>query len=238
MFKNYIKTNPYEILTLDWEVYNDFYYYLTLLEETGVPVEYLDFVNEVFLIQGEYKDRKQILVEELITMEIDNPWEFSAPENVKIKLISDASDEDLPKLLYFLDNPDKKTLPESFNPITHPEYFIHIDEDEEVYSSNEKYNDLLKKALDGRNNTLDARKINSALTTEQIVSLATNKLEVINSSNESAQSESIAENSTTENPPKLDSVTDEKLNNLLKSKNNTTQATQKPQFNLDDLLGE
>lgn len=234
---NYLTTNKYEYPELEWYLHNDFGHYLNLLEKAEIPENYRKLAQTMFDSQANYEDRKEFFMAELYMMKVEEPLLFSAPENALVDLLMNASAENYPKILYLIDNPEEMAIPASFNPITHPEYFEDAIDDEDDYQSRDTYNDVLKKAMDVRNNKLDARRINAALSTEQIVALATNKLTISNEElklpavEADVEAKEIPDIITPQVPPAISA----KFNSLMESKKQVV--TQKPSFNLDDLLG-
>ncbi len=242
--------NPFKYPELDWYTTNDMYYFLDLLTQAGFGKEYLDFLLMGYNDCTSNRERDEYLYAQLIELGVDNVDEFGAPINAIADLLNQVEDENFPKVLYLVTNPDQAQIPTDFNAFNYPDYFKYSSQEEEDYSSREVYNEVLKKALDVRNNNLDARKFNTSLTTEQVVALATNKLKVMNTEQENMVDKlendlnfspnsiinSPVSNSDIEAAQELTSLSPSKLDNLLESKKKVI--TQKPQYNLNDLLNK
>jgi hypothetical protein len=171
--------NPYSFPDQDWYTHNNFTYVCDMvIEEADFPVEPLDEQYALLLAAPNTEERLVILDSLLLYLGVAEPESFNSPVNVNADIIQNSKIEDLPKILFLLDNPDVKSLPVSFNALTHPEYFKYLGTQEEDYQSRDVYNDVLKRSLDVRNNRLDARKFNTGMTSDQIVALASNKLDL------------------------------------------------------------
>jgi hypothetical protein len=243
--------NKFKYPDLEWYSFNDITYYLQLMEEAGFEESYLDMVLEDYLSNKSYREKEEFVFEQLINLGIKNPDEFGSPMNSIADLLNEVPDENFPKVLYLVTNPDQANVPKDFNALTYPEYFEYSSEVEEDYTARDTYNEVLKKALDVRNNNLDARKFNSSLSTEQVVALATNKLKVMNADQEKMVDQleldltrpvgpaddvpvEVADVEAAQELTNMSPQASNKLDNLIESKKRIV--TQKPQFNLDDLL--
>jgi hypothetical protein len=245
------KDNKYKYPELDWYLYNDMTYFLDLLGEAGYEESYLSEMLDEFDSNADYRSRSEYLFTELLNLGIKEPEAFGAPINSIADLLNEVPDENFPKVLYLVTNPDQANVPKDFNALTYPEYFEYSSEVEEDYTARDTYNEVLKKALDVRNNNLDARKFNSSLSTEQVVALATNKLKVMNADQEKMVDQleldltrpigpadevpvEVADVEAAQELTNMSPQAPNKLDNLIESKKRIV--TQKPQFNLDDLL--
>jgi hypothetical protein len=244
--------NKFEYPQLDWYLYNDMIYFMDLLNEAGYEETYLDEMLSEFNEITDYRGRSEYLFTELLNLGIEEPEAFGAPINSIADLLNQVDDENFPKVLYLVTNPDQAIVPNDFNAFAYPEYFEYSSEVEEDYTARDTYNEVLKKALDVRNNNLDARKFNSSLSTEQVVALATNKLKVMSTEEEKIVDQLELDMRGTNKPSEdvpveaadmaaaqeltgmITATSPSKLNTLIESKKRVV--TQKPQFNLDDLL--
>jgi hypothetical protein len=243
--------NPFKYPELDWYTTNDFYYFLDLLTEAGLGEDYLSYLAFDYNECKSTRERDEYLYTQLLELGIDNVDDFGSPINAIADLLNEVPDENFPKVLYLVTNPDQANVPKDFNALTYPEYFEYSSEVEEDYTARDTYNEVLKKALDVRNNNLDARKFNSSLSTEQVVALATNKLKVMNADQEKMVDQleldltrpvgpaddvpvEVADVEAAQELTNMSPQASNKLDNLIESKKRIV--TQKPQFNLDDLL--
>jgi hypothetical protein len=242
--------NKYEFPSQDWYTFNDMVYICNLIvEEAEFPIEVTDDIMSQFMAAETEQDRVVIFDSLMYYLGSEDPSYFQCPQNVFADIIKNSSMEDLPKVMYLLDNPDKTKVPESFNALTHPNYFKYNATAEEDYSSREIYNDVLKRALDVRNNNLDARKFNTGMTPEQIVAMANNKLDLTAKLSPAEilkpQEDSQAPNQNLYFSPNsivnTGSAKDKNLSNVDKLQKmardaSATDAPKKSQFNLEDLL--
>jgi hypothetical protein len=220
-YNNY--DNPYKYPQEEWYIFNDVTYLCDILADNAqFPESELDeFYNE-YAKATDPKGMKITLYAFLLSLGLENPVQFDSPSNGIADIIDSTESENLPKVMYLLVHPDEKAVPSSFNAFTYPDYFPDVVETERDYESQDIYSGVLKKALDARNNKLDARTFNKGLTPEQVVALATNQFNSDNNSNVEIveQSEQL--------------TTSSKLNNLKEIKNETV--TNKDEYNLNNLL--
>ncbi len=224
-FNNY--ENPYKYPQEEWYTFNDITYLCDILaDKANYPIEALDEFYNAYAEATDTKGMKIELYSFLLELGIENPAQFDSPSNGIADFISDTPPENMPKVMYLLVHPDQKDVPSTFNAFTFPEYFPEAVDTEQSYQSQEMYTDVLKKALDSRNNKLDARTFNKGLSPEQIVALATNKLDM--SRPQAAVEEEVVE---LQQP-----TTSTKVDNLKEIKND--KLVNKPQYNLNDLLNK
>jgi hypothetical protein len=244
--------NKYEFPSQDWYTFNDMMYICNLIvDEAEFPVEVTDDLMSQFMAAPTEQDRTVIFDSLMYYLGSEDPSYFQCPQNVFADIIKNTTMEDLPKVMYLLDNPDKKAVPSTFNALTHPDYFKYNATQEEDYSSREIYNDVLKRSLDVRNNNLDARKFNTGMTPEQIVAMANNKMDLTakitpaevltpleggNTSNQNNlyfSPNSIVNSGSAGNDKVLSNV--DKLQKMARDAS-TNEAPKQAQFNLEDLL--
>jgi hypothetical protein len=224
-FNNY--DNPYTYPQSEWYIFNDVTYLCDILaDRADFPIEELDAFYNQYAEATDAKSMKIELYSFLLSIGVENPAKFDSPANGIADLIDNTPSENLPKVMYLLVHPDEKDVPSSFNAFTFPEYFPEVVDTEQTYQSQEVYSDVLKKALDVRNNKLDARTFNRGLSPEQVVALATNKLDM------SKPFEPIQE----EVVELSEETTTSKVENLKGIKN--YKMVNKPQYNLNDLLNK
>jgi hypothetical protein len=219
-YNNY--DNPYKYPQEEWYIFNDVTYLCDILADNAqFPEAELDeFYNE-YAKATDAKEMKITLYAFLLTLGLENPAQFDSPSNGIADIIDSTEPENLPTVMYLLVHPDEKVVPSSFNAFTFPDYFPDVVETDQDYESQDIYSGVLKKALDARNNKLDARTFNKGLTPEQVVALATNQF---NFDNNSEVAEQQPQQPTTSS----------KLNNLKEIKNETV--TNKEEYNLNNLL--
>ena len=224
-FNNY--DNPYQYPQQEWYTFNDVTYLCDILaDRADYPIDALDEFYNRFADAKDLKSMKVELYAFLLEIGVENPAEFDSPANTIADFIDGTPDENRPKVMYLLVHPDEKDVPSSFNAFTFPEFFPAVEEEgTQSYESQEIYSGVLKKALDGRNNKLDARTFNRGLSPDQVVALATNKLDL--SKPAEVQEEVIA---------LPESTTEDKIENLREIKND--KMVNKPQYNLNDLLNK
>jgi hypothetical protein len=224
-FNNY--DNPYKYPQEEWYIFNDVTYLCDILaDKANYPIESLDAFYNQYAEATDSKSMKIELYSFLLELGIENPAEFDSPANGIADFIDNTPPENMPKVMYLLVHPDEKDVPSSFNAFTFPEYFPEVVDTEQTYQSQEVYSDVLKKALDVRNNKLDARTFNRGLSPEQVVALATNKLDM--SKPAEVQAEEVVE--------LPDETTSSKVESLKGIKND--KLVNKPQYNLNDLLNK
>jgi hypothetical protein len=251
--------NPYKYPQEDWYLFNNIIYLCDILiDQSDFPEEVINDFYEEYKAGKNIQQKQVALYGFLLYLGLENPTEYDAPANGLADLLSELPEENIPKVMYLINNPDAQEMPKTFNAFTHPELFPTAQETESSYISQDTYNEVLKKALDSRNNTLDARKFNKGLTAEQIVALANNKLDLstkpnieedleINSGPDTLMDKDLAfsPNSIVNMPSSevkdsiaalTSSSTSAKVSNLMESKKRIV--TQKPQLNLEDLLNK
>jgi hypothetical protein len=224
-FNNY--DNPFKYPQEEWYIFNDVTYLCDILaDKANYPIEELDNFYNRYAEATESKGMKIELYSFLLELGIENPTELDSPANDIADFIADTPPENMPKVMYLLVHPDEKDVPTTFNAFTFPEYFPEVVDTEQTYQSQEMYSDVLKKALDVRNNKLDARTFNRGLSPEQVVALATNKLDMSKPA-EAAPEEvvELPEETTSSKVESLKGIKNDKLVN-------------KPQYNLNDLLNK
>jgi hypothetical protein len=224
-FNNY--DNPYKYPEEEWYIFNDVTYLCDILaDQANYPIEALDEFYNLYAEATDAKSMKIELYSFLLELGIENPSEFDSPANGIADLIDSTPAENMPKVMYLLVHPDEKDVPSSFNAFTFPEYFPAIAQESEVdYQAQEVYSGVLKKALDVRNNKLDARTFNRGLSPEQVVALATNKLDLSKPQEVIEEQVALPEESTTSKIENLREIKKEKI-------------LTKPKINLNDLLNK
>jgi hypothetical protein len=169
-----ILTNtPYEFKSESWFQLNDYLYLLELLADEGVIDS--DFYEQelgYYLTIIDPSDRLDFALALLRQFSPEETVLPLSPVNFLVKTLDTMNLEDIPAYLYFLDN-DVEDLPKDFNALTYPDYFkFNNVNNEESVVNRQAYNDILKKTLDARNNNLDARKINTGMSVEDVATIA------------------------------------------------------------------
>jgi hypothetical protein len=224
-FNNY--DNPYKYPQEEWYIFNDVTYLCDILaDKANYPIDALDEFYSRYAEATDAKSMKIELYTFLLDLGIENPAEFDSPSNGLADIIADTPPENMPKVMYLLVHPDEKDVPSSFNAFTYPDYFpAAVQENEVDYQAQEVYSGVLKKALDVRNNKLDARTFNRGLSPEQVVALATNKLDLSKPQEVVEETVALPDETTTS---KIESLKENKKEKILT----------KPKINLNDLLNK
>jgi hypothetical protein len=224
-FNNY--DNPYTYPKEEWYIFNDVTYLCDILaDKADYPIDALDEFYNRYAEATDAKSMKIELYTFLLDLGIENPAEFDSPSNGLADIIADTPPENMPKVMYLLVHPDDKDVPSSFNAFTYPDYFpAAVQENEVDYQAQEVYSGVLKKALDVRNNKLDARTFNRGLSPEQVVALATNKLDLSKPQEVVEETVALPDETTTS---KIESLKESKKDKILT----------KPKINLNDLLNK
>jgi hypothetical protein len=191
------KENPYEFQSLQWYSYNVFVELLqTALDCEALiePIAEREY-SEYMELETNYEQEEYIkeIVTSILPDRVQADGTVIMPASLKneiVDVVTKLENNEIPPFLYFLSNPDKRVLPESFNALTNPECFEMTASADADYESAVVYQDILKKTLDARNNNLDARR-GSGLSLDQVVSLATT-----NKNNLSFSPNSFVNNST------------------------------------------
>jgi hypothetical protein len=230
--------NPYNYPQMDWYLHNNITYLCHILnQEANFPIELTDAFYSVYKSGETTAERELRIFEILLEIGINKPEKLDAPANGFADILDSVPLENMGKTAYLLLNPNDQDVPANFNAFNYPEFFPSaVTEDATEYQSMDTYNEVLKKALDSRNNSLDARKFNQGLTADEIVNLANQNL--AKSYIEESEILPIEEESQTQETTEVlelrENNTTTKINTLLESKNRIV--TQKPMFNVNDLL--